>query len=457
MALDTAEKINPFRRRAAAGGLLTIGAFGLTVILRFGTNVILSRLVAPEVFGIAAIINTLKTGVELITDVGIGQSVVRNAKGDDPTFYNTAWTVQAMRGLALFLVLFVAAYPLSQVYGISAAAIQLGALTLLVLGLTSTSLFLMQRDLRVGRLNSFDLCMDLSGSALVILFTYLSPTIWGLVTASVLAASVRLVASHAIVPRGQRNRFLLDKRHLHEILSFGKWIFVSSLLAFFCANFDKLYLAYSMPLAILGIYGIARNIADLPVMLMARLGHLVLFPLIAAQSHDASVDVREQLRPIRFKVLSVAALAIGFGVAVSDLAVDLVYDPRYQEAGWMLSLSLLGAWAAILCTVNEYAVLGMGRPVYGATANLMKLGCMLVGLPLAFALSGLEAVILVIAAAEAIRYLPIAVGQRRLKLSFLRQDALLTILMLSMVAAVLSVRQAAGYPYPLETIFGGLF
>ncbi|MEA3537422.1 oligosaccharide flippase family protein [Rhizobium sp. CC-YZS058] len=453
MALDTAEKINPFRRRAAAGGLLTIGAFGLTVVLRFGTNVVLSRLVAPEIFGIAAIINTLKTGVELITDVGIGQSVVRNAKGGDPTFYNTAWTVQAMRGLALFVILFVMAFPLSQFYGISAGAIQLGALTLLLLGLSSTSLFLLQRDLKVGRLNSFDLCMDLAGSALVILLTYLSPTIWGLVIASVLAASVRLVASHAIVPRHARNRFMLDRRHLNEILSFGKWIFVSSLLAFFCANFDKLYLAYSMPLAILGIYGIARNIADLPVMLMGRLGHLVLFPLIASHSQDSSVDVREQLRPIRLKVLSVAALAIGFGVSVSDLAVDLVYDPRYQEAGWMLSLSLLGAWAAILCTVNEYSVLGMGRPVYGATANLLKLGCMLVGLPLAFALSGLEAVILVIAGCEAVRYLPIAIGQRRLKLSFLRQDIMLSILMLCMVAAVLSVRHAAGYPYPLETIF----
>ncbi len=111
----------------------------------------------------------------------------------------------------------------------------------------------------------------------------------------------------------------------------------------------------------------------------------------------------------------------------------------------MLSLSLLGAWAAILCTVNEYSVLGMGRPVYGATANLLKLGCMLVGLPLAFALSGLEAVILVIAGCEAVRYLPIAIGQRRLKLSFLRQDIMLSILMLCMVAAVLSVRHAAGY------------
>lgn len=450
MALDSVEKSNPFRRTAAAGGLLTIAAFGLTVILRFGTNVILSRLVAPEIFGLAAIINTLKSGVELITDVGIGQSVVSNAKGGEPAFANTAWTVQALRGIMLFLILFVMSYPLSNFYDIPAAAIQLGSLTLAIGGLSSMSLFLLQRDLKLGRLNSFDLSMDAVGAALVITLTYFNPNIWGLITANVLAASVRLVASHVIAPEKYRGRFLLDQRHLREIMHFGKWIFVSSLLAFFCANFDKLYLAYSVPLGVLGIYGIARNIADLPVMLMGRLGHLVLFPLIASQSHNRSIDVREQLRSMRLKVLCIAALGIGGAISVSDIAVNLVYDARYHEAGWMLSLALLGAWAAIICTINEYSVLGMGQPAYGAAANLMKLACLVVGLPLAFALSGLEALILAIVMTEAVRYIPLAIGQRRLKVSFIRQDIAVTILMFCVIAVILAIRKQAGIAYDLQ-------
>ena len=54
--------------------------------------------------GTMLLINTLRTGGELLTDVGVGQSVVNNKRGNEPTFYNTAWTIQIVRGLILFVI-----------------------------------------------------------------------------------------------------------------------------------------------------------------------------------------------------------------------------------------------------------------------------------------------------------------------------------------------------------------
>ena len=81
-------------------GWTTFG-YGAVQILRLISNVVLARLLAPPIFGLMAVVNTVRTGVELLSDVGILQNIVSNPKGDDPSFYNTAWTIQALRGIVL--------------------------------------------------------------------------------------------------------------------------------------------------------------------------------------------------------------------------------------------------------------------------------------------------------------------------------------------------------------------
>ena len=50
-----------------------------------------------------AIVNSLRTGVDLVSDVGISQNIIHNKNADDPRFYNTAWTLQLIRGFVLWV------------------------------------------------------------------------------------------------------------------------------------------------------------------------------------------------------------------------------------------------------------------------------------------------------------------------------------------------------------------
>src|SRR5687768_3709687 len=111
------------------GAAWTIGTYAASVAVRFGSNIVLSRLVAPEVFGMIVIVLAIRVGADLLSDVGIGQSVVNNPDGEKPDFYDTAWTIQVIRGLALFAVCQVLAGPIAELYRIPEAAIQLGAAT----------------------------------------------------------------------------------------------------------------------------------------------------------------------------------------------------------------------------------------------------------------------------------------------------------------------------------------
>src|SRR5665213_1987917 len=86
------------------GAVWTIAGFGVTQIVRLGLNVALARLLAPDLFGVMFIVNSLRTGADLFSDVGVGQNIVHNPNAEDPGFFNTAWTVQAIRGIFLWSI-----------------------------------------------------------------------------------------------------------------------------------------------------------------------------------------------------------------------------------------------------------------------------------------------------------------------------------------------------------------
>ena len=74
-------------------------------------------------------------------------------------------------------------------------------------------------------------------------------------------SAVTLIVSFLYIP-GMRHRFIIDPESARELFHFGKWVYFSSIVYFFAMNFDRLYFAKEITLAQLGVYGIARNLAD---------------------------------------------------------------------------------------------------------------------------------------------------------------------------------------------------
>ncbi|WP_331288248.1 MULTISPECIES: oligosaccharide flippase family protein [Methylobacteriaceae] len=438
------------RSAILSGSAWTIGTYAASVVLRFGSNVMLSRLVAPEVFGMIAIIVVIRTGAELLSDIGIGQNIVNNPRGDDPAFYNTAWTLQILRGLILCVLCCLFAGPLAQIYGAPESAIQLGALTLAVLGTTSTSLCLLQRRLRLPMLTMFDLTLDFIGTVTLLLLVSWSPTIWTILLCNLLSSVMRVVASY-LMPES-RNRLCLDRRHLGEIVRFGKWIFLWSMVGFFSLNVDRLYIGTMVPLALLGVYSIARTMAELPAALAGRLGHSLVFPLVSAAGDMPHERLRREIGPIRLGFLLVAAVGIGGAAAGGDFIIRAIYDPRYALAAAMLPPLLLGSWATILCTTNEYVLIGQGRPKVGTVASCIKLGYLLIGLPLAFQVGGILAALTILVTADMVRYAALLIAQLRTRTGFGAHDLLATAVLLATLLLLTLLREW----FSLGTAFDGL-
>ena len=79
-----------------------MGQFGASLGVRMVSNMVLTRLLLPEAFGVMAVVGVLAVALALLSDLGIGQNVIVHKRGSDPTFLNTAWTVQIARGLFIW-------------------------------------------------------------------------------------------------------------------------------------------------------------------------------------------------------------------------------------------------------------------------------------------------------------------------------------------------------------------
>ena len=425
---------SPERLTGQAGWVA--GPFAFAQGLRLLTNIILAGLLAPEIFGLMLLVNTLRTGTELLSDIGIGQSVVRSPNGDDRRFLDAAWTLQLLRGVLLALIIIAAAYPIAELYGRPELTNILLAISpvFLLTGLQSTNIFLVQRHINLRARAVYDIVSTLFHCAIPIGLAMVMPTIWALVIGLVAASALTVILSYFIGPR-TRPRLVWDKVHVLEIVNFGKWIFLSTAVFFAATTFDRLYFVAALPLALAGVYSVSRSFSDVLGQLGQRVGAFLVFPKVAAMGENRGENVG-RLRALRRKVLLLVAGATGVAVAGSDQFILLAYDERYHAGAFIIPILFISVWFGILSSFADSMLMGCSRPQPGARANLVKFVILLVGLPWAIAQGDLLYALGVLLLAEIGRWFTLVPAARGEGFVKFRDDTMLTaVMLLSAIAA----------------------
>src|SRR5580658_3151267 len=101
---------------AFRGGAWTVVGYGASQVVRLASTLVLARLVAPQAFGLVALVSVFLSGLESLSDLGIGMDVIQHKRGDDPVFINTAFIIQVVRGVLIWAVAAALAYPFAVFY-----------------------------------------------------------------------------------------------------------------------------------------------------------------------------------------------------------------------------------------------------------------------------------------------------------------------------------------------------
>lgn len=393
--------------------------WGLKSSQKFISNLILTRLLPPEVFGIAAIANSLMSGMTMLSDFGIQQTVVRSMRSD-AAFYQTAWTVQVLRGFVLMLVLMLLAQPFAILYGIDSLAIFLFivAVSNLAMGFNNVEVLRDFRHARLQRIAIIDNVAALVGLVVMSIWAWFSPSYVALAVGALVSTATFALGSMLAYPRNDC-RFRLERNTVVELVGFGKWVLVSTVLAFATSQMDRLALGKLIPLQLLGLYSIAWIWASLPNQMLEQWAGRVFFPL--ASQHDRANADGSTITAARRTYAVVASVFTAVIYAVSDILVTVLYT----EAYWgVASLMRQLAVVLLLYTIEQsysHLLIAKGRPRDKVIGQAVSIAIFAIGLLPVLETMGLEGVIGLLAATAVVRIVWMAyqlTGFRAVDLAF---------------------------------------
>jgi len=324
--------------------------------LRLGGNLILTRLLVPEMFGVMAIVTVIMGGLVMFSDVGLLQNIVQSKRGEESDYLNTAWTIQIIRGGLIFFIALGISYCLysfgqagylsaDNVYGNAELPYILAAIsvTAVISGFNSIYMLVLNRKLVMGKLVFIELLSQLIGLVFMLYWAWQYREIWALVYGNILSTFIKMLLSHT-VNIGKYCRLCWDKSAAHEIFHFGKWIFLSSILGFLLNQGDRLLLGGMISAEILGVYTIAFFLANALKEVIIKLVSSVFFPVLSLVVREQSSQIQRTYYKIRAKIDIISMFSAGFLFSTGSLIISSLYDQRYVDAGWMmeiLSLSLV--------------------------------------------------------------------------------------------------------------------
>jgi len=377
-------------KRAVKGSLLEMGFYGGAQVLRLGSNLILTRLLFPEAFGLMTTLAVFNTGLIMLSDVGIEQSVIQNEKGEEKDFLDTAWTVQVLRGWGLYVVALLLTYPMAILEKQDALLwlIPIGSLSVPLASLGSTAEFTLRRRVQPGRILMLDFVTQVIGVGVMVLWAWIEPSIWALVGGNIVREAIRSAGTHLVLPAGYKNRFRMHEPSRKAIAKFGRWILGSSAVFYLAGFADRLLLLPYLGAERLGIYSIAALLSEAAFTVIGKVIHGVVFPVFSRVGEQGRDELRTFYYRARLRLDALAMTAVGLLATLGPFFVELLWDDRYAEAGWMLQILALKAGTRTVFVPADYCLMSIGLVRFGFFNNVARAVFIFAGIPIGYAVGG---------------------------------------------------------------------
>jgi O-antigen/teichoic acid export membrane protein len=407
---------------ALRGGSWTMIGYSAGQIFRLASTLILARLVAPQAFGLVALVNVFLSGLEMLSDLGVGMDVVQHRRGDDPVFVNTAFLIQSGRGFIIWLVAAALAYPFAHFYGqpaVLALAI-VGSLSVLIRGVASSSVWTLTRRVQIRELTILNTGSDLFGFIVSLIWAFFSPTAWSLVVGRVAASLALCVASHWISENPVSMEW--DSAAAKEIFAFGAGIFLSTATYFLSGEAERLVVGKFVTLVELGCFSLALSISSAAAKGLQQVVSQVFFPMISDSLREHRDGAMRHFRRARTLVLLLSVCLVGGFTLGGKWVVHVLLGPKYAAAGWMLQLLGIRGALELFTSLTVSMLFALGTSRYAAIGNFSKLVFLGVGLTVAFSRFGFREALWVLALAPLAHYVVILFGLRRYCASALKTE-----------------------------------
>lgn len=389
----------------------------LTRLLGLASTLVLVRLLAPDDFGLVALAAAFATTLDVCLSLGVEDQIVR-ARDPRPALYNTAFTLNLLRGLFVAVAVAIAAAPAARFFGdmrledvLLAIAVSAAAT-----GLTNVGVVDFRRHLMFHKEFWLQLLPRLLGIAVTIGGAAILRNHWALVLGILVNRFGVVIMSYMLHPYRPR----LDLSAWRELAGVSFWSWAISTTAVVRDRMDSFVIGRTMAPVQVGVFTVGVEVATLPTT-------EVVDPICRACMPGFAAALRtggpEEVADAYLRILSLIGLLTlpaGFGISlISAPVVTLGFGQAWLDA--IPVVAILGiAWTTTLFGNVSIALLSartMLRTilVISAVSALLRLPFLLLLIP-SHGLTGAAIAVGIVMAAEQCALMAFALHQ--LKLSF---------------------------------------
>ncbi len=422
------------QRFLQAAGWMALGHV-LAQAIRLGSSLVLTRLLAPELYGVMAVGYVVMTGLSMFSDLGLSQCAIQSRRGDQPIFLNTSWIVQIARGFVIAAAGLVVAgalgiaggagwLPAHSVYAepVVPSLVTVVSLYAIISGFESTKMWLARRNLTLGALTRLELISQVATTVFQLLWAWTAPSVWTLAGGWLFGGLVRTALSHLWLT-GPSNRYEWDRKAFREVFDFGKWVTLSSSFSFLLTSGDTLLLGALLDTKVMGAYSVAVMLMSPLQGIVTRLIGFAVLPALGEVYRERPERLRETIYRIRQPIDIACLVSAGALIVLAEPIVQLLYDVRYAAAGWMLSTLSLTLIATRL-SVFDQCLVATARVRLLSLLNALRLVTLYLAIPIGYHLYGAPGAVYGVSAAALVNALAMVGAQRRIGLLDIKRELL---------------------------------
>ena len=260
----------------------TVGGYAASQVLRLMSNLIMARYLAPEDFGVMALIMVIIIGLQMFSDVGGSTYYIKSNDSEATSIANTVWTLRVLRGMGLFLICGLISWPISLVYEnpILFEVLPAMGITFLISGVSSISVEKLERQMQLSRVTTLELFSQLISIFVMVAAARLFQSVWVLVLGAIVSTTAKTIGSYVFLEH-YRHSFDLDKQKISKLVRFGAWVFVSTALAFFTNSSASLVVGKVFDMGFLGVFSIGATLAKAVEQVYFLVSARLYFPVLA--------------------------------------------------------------------------------------------------------------------------------------------------------------------------------
>lgn len=358
--------------RLTGTSALAISTVG-TNLVRIVSTIVLTRLLAPDVYGITGLIMSVFYTINMITDIGLQSYIVRHERSDEPDFLSSVFTLHAIRGVGLAVIGVGLAWPLSGLLGKSelAAPLAVTSLVFLIDGHVSLRQFAALRRGAVQRFAMISFFSSVSQTLSAIAFAIVMRNVWAIISSLFIASAVRVWASYALFP-GSQHRYRIERNVARDLWRFSRVVGTSSALTLVITQIDKLALGRILTLSEFGTFIIAASLANAPTVFASNYASTIVYPAVAAAWREGR-SIRKAYYGCWGRFFYLYLFGGGALIGCADLIVRLLYDTRYLDAGHYLAILSISTAFGILTRSMESMQVASGRQRVAVEFNSLRL------------------------------------------------------------------------------------